>query len=67
VSQGHSHRLPYPQVRQPTPPSVRRESEVVHRIRETLGAGRYDRAFAEGFQLDQRQAVAVARDGRGVR
>jgi hypothetical protein len=41
------------------------EAELVTRIRQPLGADRFDQAFAAGTRLSQRDAVAAARDRSG--
>ena len=46
-------------------PMLRRGgAELGAEIREALGADRFDRAFAAGARLNQRQAVAAIRDRR---
>jgi hypothetical protein len=46
-------------------PSLRRgEAEVVAQVREALGAGRFDKAFAAGARLNLGEAVAAVRDRR---
>ena len=42
----------------------RREAELIAQIRQGLGAARFDAAFNAGTRLNQRQAVAAARDVR---
>ena len=42
------------------------ETELVAQVRQALGAGRFDRVFAAGARLTQREAVAAARDRRGT-
>jgi len=44
----------------------RAEAALVDQIRQALGAGRFDQAFAAGHQLNQRDAVAVVRDRPGA-
>jgi hypothetical protein len=39
------------------------EAEVVAQVRQTLGADRFDQAFAAGTRLTQQEAVAAARTG----
>ena len=47
----------------PAWPHLRRaESELVAQVRQALGATRFDRAFAAGLSLNQREAVAIVRD-----
>lgn len=41
----------------------RGESDLVTRVRHALGADRFDRVFAAGSELSQREAVAAARGG----
>jgi predicted ATPase len=41
------------------------ETELVAQGRQTLGADRFDQAFAAGSGLSQREAVAAVRDRRG--
>jgi hypothetical protein len=45
-------------------PGVRREEEahLTAPLRQALGAGRFDRAYAAGARLNRRDAVAAARD-----
>ena len=44
-------------------PHLRRvEADLETRIRERLGAGRFDQVFSAGSRLTQRQAVAMVRD-----
>jgi Domain of unknown function (DUF4062)/MalT-like TPR region len=44
-------------------PTLRRtEDELAAQVRQALGAGRFDEAFAVGARLTQRDAVAAARD-----
>jgi len=38
------------------------EAELVAKVRQRLGAGRFDQAFWEGFGFTQHEAVATARD-----
>jgi hypothetical protein len=40
------------------------ETELVARLRQELGADRFDQAFSAGSRLSQREAVAVVRDRR---
>ncbi|HXZ69447.1 MAG TPA: hypothetical protein VEH31_01080, partial [Streptosporangiaceae bacterium] len=48
-------------------PTLRRgETELVAQGRQTLGADRFDQAFAAGSGLSQREAVAAVRDRRGT-
>ena len=48
-------------------PMLRRgEAELVAQVRQTLGADRFDQAFATGSGLSQRQAVAAVRGQRGT-
>jgi tetratricopeptide (TPR) repeat protein len=48
-------------------PMLRRgEAELVDQVRQTLGADRFDQAFAAGSGLSQREAVAAIRDRRGT-
>jgi hypothetical protein len=42
----------------------RPEAELMARIRDALGADRFDDVLAAGSVLKQREAVAVVRDGR---
>jgi hypothetical protein len=42
------------------------ETELVTRLRQELGADRFDQAFSAGSRLSQREAVAVVRDRRGT-
>ena len=42
------------------------EAELLDQIRQTLGADRFDQAFAAGAQLTQQEAVDVVRDRRGA-
>jgi tetratricopeptide (TPR) repeat protein len=44
----------------------RAEAALMDQIRQALGAGRFDQAFAAGHQLNQRDAVAVVRDRPGA-
>jgi hypothetical protein len=44
----------------------RGEAELVAQVRQTLGADRFDQAFAAGSRLSQREAVASARSQRGT-
>ena len=49
-------------------PLLRRvEAELVAQARQRLGAARFDRAFAAGSGLTQREVVAIVRDQRGKR
>ena len=41
------------------------EAELVARVRQKLGAARFDQAFTFGSGLTQQQAVALVRDRRG--
>jgi predicted ATPase len=51
----------------PAWPHLRRvEAELVARIRQRLGAARFDQAFSAGSGLTQQQAVAIVRDQRGT-
>ena len=44
-------------------PMLRRgETELAAQIRQALGADRFDHVYAAGARLNQRQAVAAARD-----
>jgi hypothetical protein len=46
-------------------PSHRRgEAELVAKVRQALGADRFDQVFNAGSRLNRRQAVAAARDRR---
>ena len=48
-------------------PMLRRgEAELVAQVRQTLGADRFDQAFAAGSGLSQREAVAAVRGRRGT-
>ena len=48
-------------------PTLRRsEAELVDQVRQTLGAERFDQAFAAGARLQQREAIAAVRDRRGA-
>jgi hypothetical protein len=48
-------------------PTLRRgEAELLARVRQALGAERFDEVFAAGARLTQREAVAVVRDRRGA-
>ena len=38
------------------------EAELLAKVRQRLGAGRFDQAFSAGFGLTQQEAVAIARD-----
>jgi hypothetical protein len=40
------------------------EADLATRARQTLGTQRYDRAYAAGALLSQREAVATVRDRR---
>ena len=42
------------------------EAELVAQVRQALGADHFDRVFAAGARLTQRDAVAAARDQRGA-
>jgi len=42
------------------------ETELTAQLRQALGADRFDQAFSVGSQLNQREAVAAVRDGRGT-
>jgi len=42
------------------------ETELVTRLRQALGADRFDLAFSAGSRLSQREAVAVVRDRRST-
>ena len=42
------------------------EAELVARIRQRLGAARFDLAFSAGSALTQRDAVAIVRNQRGT-
>jgi predicted ATPase len=42
------------------------ETELTAQLRQALGADRFDQAFAAGSRLNQREAVAAVRDGRGT-
>ena len=42
------------------------ETELTAQLRQVLGADRFDQAFAAGSRLNQREAVAAVRDGRGT-
>jgi hypothetical protein len=42
------------------------ETELMTRLRQALGADRFDQAFSAGSRLSQREAVAVVRDRRGT-
>jgi len=44
----------------------REEAELVAQVRQALGAGRFDEMYAAGSRLSQQEAVATARDRRGV-
>ncbi len=49
----------------PAWPHVRRvEAELVARLRQRLGADRFDQTFTAGSRLTQREAVAIVRDQR---
>ena len=51
----------------PAWPNLRRvEAELVARVRQRLGDGRFDQAFSVGSGLTQREAVAIVRDQRGT-
>lgn len=44
-------------------PHLRRaDADLVTQLRQRLGAARFDRVFAAGSGLSQRQAVAIVRD-----
>jgi tetratricopeptide (TPR) repeat protein len=48
-------------------PNLRRlEADLVAKVRQQLGADRFDQAFSDGSRLTQRQAVAIARDQPGT-
>src|SRR5262245_53275857 len=48
-------------------PSRRRgEAELVARVREALGADRFEELFAAGARLNRREAVAAVRGRRGA-
>jgi predicted ATPase len=48
-------------------PTLRRgEDEVVARVRQALGADRFEEVFAAGSRLSQREAVAAVRARRGA-
>jgi predicted ATPase len=42
------------------------EAELVARVRQALGADRFDEVFAAGDRLNRREAVAAVRDRRGA-
>jgi len=42
------------------------EGELAARVRHKLGGSRFDQAFSAGSGLNQREAVAIARDQRGT-
>jgi predicted ATPase len=42
------------------------ETELMARLRQALGADRFDQAFTAGSRLNQREAVAAVRDRRGT-
>ena len=44
----------------------RGRTELVARVREALGADRFDELFAAGSRLNRREAVAAARERRGA-
>jgi predicted ATPase len=46
--------------------SLTGEVQMVARIREALGANRFDKAFAAGSVLSREEALAAVRDHRGV-
>src|SRR5262249_34015541 len=48
------------------PPLRRGEAELVEQVRQALGTDRFDQAFAAGSRLQQREAIAAVRDGRGM-
>jgi len=51
----------------PAWPHLRRvEAELVAQVRQALGVVRFDRAFAAGSSLNQREAVAIVRARRGT-
>jgi tetratricopeptide (TPR) repeat protein len=50
--------------RRPWPMLRRQEAELVDRVRGALGSERFDQAYAAGFTLDERRAVALAREQR---
>jgi predicted ATPase len=50
----------------PWPMLRRGERELRAEIREALGPDRFEKAFAAGTQLNQREATAVARDEHGT-
>jgi hypothetical protein len=48
-------------------PMLRRgEAELVAQIRQAVGADRFDQLYTAGSRLNQRQAVAAARDRHGA-
>jgi predicted ATPase len=52
----------------PAWPHLRRvEAELMTRLRQRLGAVRFDQAFTAGAGLTQQEAVAIVRDQRGTR
>ena len=51
----------------PAWPHLRRvEAELVAQVRQALGVVRFDRVFAAGSSLNQREAVAIVRDRHGT-
>jgi hypothetical protein len=51
----------------PAWPMLRRgEAELVTRVREALGEDRFDRRFATGTRLSQREALAAIADRRNI-
>jgi hypothetical protein len=44
------------------PAVARQEADLAARIRQALGAGQFDQAYAAGGRLSRRDAVAAARD-----
>jgi predicted ATPase len=47
-------------------PTLRGEAELVARVRQALGADRFDQVFAAGSRLTRREAVAAVRSRRGA-
>jgi predicted ATPase len=48
-------------------PMLRRgEAELVAHVRQAIGADRFDRLYAAGFRLNQREAVTATRDRRDI-
>jgi len=42
------------------------KTELMAQLRQALGPDRFDQAFSAGSRLNQREAVATARDRRGT-